>query len=356
LELLEGKMDMKSSSRKIAVIGILFLGLIGVMAQSGKAGPPDKITVKLGTLAPKDSSFEMVLKDMSQKWRDASGGSINLVIYPDGTQGGETEMVQKMRAGSLNAGMLTVVGLSNIEKSVGGLSFLPLTFHSWSEYDYVLGKIGPKLEKMLLDKGYILLFWGDAGWVHYFSKMPALRPDDLKPMKLFTWAGDAFQVDVMKSLGYNPVPLETADILPSLRTGMIDAIPLPSTQALAGQIYSIAKNMLNLNWSVLSGGTVIKKDLWDKISPDLQKKLMDAAAMAGTKMRAASRKEDEDAVKAMQAKGLKVNVASPQVEQEWYKLTSVVYPKIRGKMVPDAIFDEIQRLVGEFRASHGAGK
>jgi TRAP-type C4-dicarboxylate transport system substrate-binding protein len=349
-------MEMKSSCAKIAVIGMLFLGLIGAIARPGKAGPADKITVKLGTLAPKGSSFEMALKEMGQKWRDASGGSINLVIYPDGTQGGETEMVQKMRSNSLGAGMLTVVGLSNIEKSVGGLSFLPLTFRSWSEYDYVLGKIGPKLEKMLLDKGFVVLFWGDAGWLHYFSKAPVLFPGDLKSMKLFTWAGDAFQVDVMKSLGYNPIPLETADILPSLRTGMIDAISLPSTQALAGQIYSIANNMLSLNWSVLSGGTIIKKELWNKISPDMQKKLMEAAAAAGAKMRDASRKEDECAIKAMQAKGLKVNVATPQVEQEWYKLTSVVYPKIRGKMVPDAIFDEVQQLVREFRASHGAGK
>jgi TRAP-type transport system periplasmic protein len=349
-------MDMKHFIRKIAVIGILFLGFTGVMARFGMAGSSGEITVKLGTLAPSGSSFHMALVEMGQKWRTISGGSVKLTIYADGTQGGEAEMVQKMRAGSLNAGMLTVVGLSDIEKAVGGLSFLPLTFRSWAEYDYVLGKIGSRLEKMLLDKGFVVLFWGDAGWLHYFSKTPVLRPDDLKPLKIFTWAGDAFQVDVMKSLGYNPIPLETADILPSLRTGMINAISIPATQALAGQIYSVAKNMLNLKWSILSGGTVIKKDVWNKISPDIQKKLMDAATAAGAKMSAASRKEDEDAIKAMQAKGLKVNIATPQDEKEWYKLTSIVYPKIRGKMVPDDIFDEIQRLVGEFRASHGAGK
>jgi TRAP-type transport system periplasmic protein len=340
---------MKSSCGKIAVVALALAGL-------AHAGSSDSITVKLGTLAPRGSSFEMALKEMGQKWRDISGGRINLVIYPDGTQGGESEMVQKMRAGSLSAGMLTVVGLSTIEKSVGGLSYLPLTFHKWAEYDYVLDKIGPKLEKMMLDKGFVVLFWGDAGWLHFFSRSPALRPDDLKPMKLFTWAGDAFQVDVMKSLGYNPVPLETADILPSFRTGMIDAISLPSTQALAGQIYPIAKNMLSLKWSVLSGATIVKKDVWDKIPPDIQKKLKDAATEAGARMRDSSRKEDDDAIKAMQAKGLKVNVATPQVEEEWYKLTSVVYPKIRGKMVPADIFDEVQRLVGEYRASHGAGK
>ena len=121
-------------------------------------------------------------------------------------------------------------------------------------------------------------------------------------MKLFTWAGNSFQVDLMKSLGYNPVPLETQDILPSLRTGMINAIPLPSSQALMGQIYTVAKNMLGLKLGRVTGGTVIRKDVWDKFAPDIQKKLMDAAVIAGAKMRVASRKEDEDAVKAMQGR------------------------------------------------------
>jgi len=347
---------MKSAGIKVAMIGILVLGLTGAISRPVAARAPQVITVKLGTLAPSGSSYHVALQEMSQKWRDASGGTIKVIIFPDGQQGGETDMVRMMRGNILTAGMLTVVGLSDIEKSVGGLSFLPLTFRSWAEYDYVLGKIGPRLEKMLLDKGFVVLFWGDAGWVHYFSKTPALHPDDLKSMKLFTWAGNSFQVDLMKSLGYNPIPLETADILPSLRTNMINAIPLPSSQALMGQIYTVANNMLSLNWAVLSGASVIKKDVWDKIAPDLQKKLMDAAAVAGTKMRAASRKEDEDAVKALQAKGLKVNVATPQIEEEWRKLTSILYPQIKGKMVPADIFDEVQKLVGEYRAAKGAGK
>lgn len=347
---------MKNMAARIAMIGVLGLGLIGIGGRQGEGHAAGTITVKLGTLAPSGSSYHNALIEMGQKWRDATGGSVRLIVYPDGTQGGEADMVRLMRGNILSAGMLTVVGLSDIEKSVGGLSFLPLTFRSWPEYDYVLGKIAPKLEKMLLDKGFVVLYWGDAGWVHYFSKTPVLHPDDLKSMKLFTWAGNAFQVDLMKSLGYNPVPLETADILPSLRTGMINAIPLPSNQALLGQIYTVANNMLSLNWAVLSGATVIRKDTWDKIEPDVQKKLLEAASAAGVKMRAASRQQDEDAVKAMQAKGLKVNVATPQIEEEWRKLTAVLYPQIKGRMVPADIFDEVQRLVAEYRSSKGAAK
>jgi TRAP-type C4-dicarboxylate transport system substrate-binding protein len=297
----------------------------------------------------------MALLEMRQKWIDATGGNLRLTIYPDGVQGGEADMVRKMRAGLLNAGMLTVVGLYDIERSVGGLSYLPLTFRSWDEYDYVLGKLAPRLEKMLLDRGFVVLFWGDAGIVRFFSKTPGTHPDDFKQMKMFVWAGNDFQVDMMKSLGYNPIPLETADILPGLRTGMITAIPIPPQQALGGQIYTVAGNMLSLNWAVLSGATVIKKEIWEKIDPDVQKKLLEAASVAGAKMRAASRKEDEDSIAAMQKKGLQVNPLTPQVEEEWQELTKFLYTQIRGKLVPADLFDEVLRLSGEYRANQKGG-
>jgi TRAP-type C4-dicarboxylate transport system substrate-binding protein len=349
---------MKITAAKIAVIGILTLGVSWAAGMPGEVRAADVVVnVKLGTLAPSGSSYHTALLEMGQKWRDATGNNVKLTIYPDGTQGGEADMVRMMRAGVLNAGMLTVVGLYDIEPSVGGLSYLPLTFRSWDEYDYVVGKLTPRLEKMLLDKGFVVLFWGDAGIVRFFSKTPGTHPDDFKKMKMFTWAGNAFQVDMMKSLGYNPIPLETADILPGLRTGLITAIPMAPQLALMGQVYTVAVNMLNLKWSMLSGAAVIKKDTWDKIAPEAQSKLRAAAIAAGTKMRAASRKEDEDSIAAMQTKGLKVNPATPQVEEEWQKLTEVLYPQIRGKMVPADIFDEVQKLSKEYRANQkGAGK
>lgn len=347
---------MKKAAVRLAAIGFMVLGIVGTGGQVHAIRAAGAITVKLGTLAPSGSSYHNALLEMAQKWRDVTSGNLLLKIYPDGAQGGEADMVRLMRGNILNAGMLTVVGLSDIEKSVGGLSYLPLTFRSWDEFDYVLSKVGPRLEKMLRDKGFIVLFWGDAGWVRFFSKTPVLRPDDLKSAKLFTWAGNAFQVDLMKSLGYNPVPLETADILISLRNGMITAIPLPAYQALLGQIYTVASNMLSLKWAAFAGATVIRKDIWDKLEPEVQKELLEAASLAGAKMRAASRKEDEDAIKSMQAKGLKVNTATPQIEEEWRKLTAIIYPQIRGNMVPADIFDEVQRLVGEYRNSKGTGR
>ena len=346
---------MKGFAVRVVIIGVVALCAYGFLGHYGEAGAADNVHIRLGTIAPSGSSFHTALIEMGQKWRDMSGGSVKLTIYPDSTQGGEADMVRMMRAGILTAGLFTVVGLSEIDPSVGGLSFLPLTFRSWAEYDYVVEKLSPRLEKLLLDKGFVVLFWGDAGWVRFFSKTTAIRPDDFKQFKIFVWAGNAHQVDLMKALGYHPVPSEPADILTGLRTDLINAIPLPPSQAMLSQSYTVAKNMLDLKWTVLSGAAIVRKDTWDKISPDLQKQLRNAATAAGAKIRASDRKEDEASIAAMQKKGLVVNPVTPQAEEEWQRLTKIIYPEIRGKVVPVDIFDEVQRLVAEYRAK-GAGK
>ncbi len=346
---------MKRKRGLTAIIGLLVLGVFLITSAPDDSGAMDPVPIRLGTLAPTGSSFHTALVEMGQKWRNASGGAVKLTIYPDGTQGGEADMVRMMRAGILTAGMFTVVGLSEIDSSVGCLSFLPLTFNSWEEYDYILEKMAPKLERLLLEKGFVVLFWGDAGWVRFFSKTPAIHPDDFKQLKIFTWAGDSYQVDLMKALGYHPVPLETASILPGLRTNLIHAIPLPPSQALQGQCYTAAPNMLALKWSVLSGGAIIRKETWDKIPAEVQKQLREAAAVAGSKIRASDRKEDEESIAAMQKKGLAVHPVTPQIEEEWRQLTRIIYPQLRGKKVPADIFDEVQRLVSEYRAK-GTGK
>jgi hypothetical protein len=69
------------------------------------------------------------------------------------------------------------------------------------ELDYVRQRIGPKLERRLEQKGFKLLHWADAGWVHTFSEDPVRTPEDLRKMKLFTTAGDEETVKLYQESG-----------------------------------------------------------------------------------------------------------------------------------------------------------
>ena len=288
--------------------------------------------------------------EVGEAWRAAQGGAAKYVVYPDGSQGGEAEMARRMRIGQLQGALLSVVGLREIEPSITALQNLPLLFRSWEELDYVREKMRPAMEKKFLDKGFVVLGWGDAGWVRFFSKDAAVRPDDYKRMKFFAWGSELEQQAIMKSLGYTPVPLETADILPSIQTGMINVVPSTPYFALASQVYSTAPHMLEINWAPIVGALVVTTKAWDAMTPVAQQALRTAGEKAGLNMRLQARREVDEAVDAMKKRGLIVHKPNAAEMQEWNALAESLYPRIRGTMVPADTFDEVFKQVKAYRA------
>ncbi len=305
--------------------------------------------LRMGTLAPKNSLYHRQLMGLGEAWRKAQGGG-KYLVYPDGSQGGETDMVRRMRIGQLQGALMSVTGLREIEPSIAALQAMPLMFRSWDEVDYVREKMRPAMEQKFLAQGFVVLAWGDAGWVRFFSKKPARHPDDYKPMKFFAWGGEAEQQEIMKRLGYTPVPLETADILPAIQTGMIDAVPSTPYFALATQIYNTAGNMLDLNWAPIVGALIVTKKAWDAMTPATQQAVREAGAKAGGEIRAQARKEVDEAVAAMQKRGLAVNRPDAAQMQAWNALAERLHPQIRGSMVPAATFDEVVGHLKDYRA------
>lgn len=328
---------------------MLALAFASVVA-SGATRP---VRINLGTLAPRGSSYHQALQQMAESWRKSSDGAIRLVIYTDGSQGSEADMVRLMRVGTLQAGLLTVAGLSSIEPAVTGLQNMPLVFRSFDELDHVISVMKPKLEQRLRAHGFETLFWVDSGWVRFFSTDAAITPSDFARHKLFVWA-DPKQVEIMRAIGQNPVPLESNDIPAALQTGLITALPAPPIFALATQIDRKAGHMLRLNYAPLIGAAVVTSETWDRIPRDKQDEIREAAQVAGQTIRERSRKESADAVNAMAARGLVVHEVTPEALTEWEAAVSKVYPMIRGSLVPADVFDEVMALVHEYRAAKAA--
>jgi TRAP-type C4-dicarboxylate transport system substrate-binding protein len=348
---------VKSRTRREFLSAALAAGLGGALAAHDRAfGADSAVRVRLGTLAPKGSSYVKHLQAMGERWRQAPGGGVLLTIYPDGTMGSESDMVRRMRLGQLQAGMLTAVGLGEIELAVTGLQNLPMMFRSLEEVDYIGEKLQPMLEKRLEEKGFVVLFWGDSGWVRFFSKQPIIRPDDLRKAKLFVWTRSATDIDTYRSMGVNPVPLETVDILPSLQTGLINAVPLPPSIALASQVDRAAPHMLDLAYAPLVGAAVIAKKTWDAIPSEGRDALRKAAAEAGKLIKADGRRESVESVEAMRKRGLQVHTPTPDIEAEWRRAIEAAYPTVRGAIVPPDIFDEVVKQLQAYRAARGGDK
>ena len=305
--------------------------------------------IKLGTLVPQGTSYHRILLDMGEKWRQAPDGGVTTVVYAGGSLGGEEDLVRRMRIGQIQAAMLTVAGLGEIDPGINALQEIPMVYRSLDEADYVREKLQPALEKRMMDKGFVVLFWGDVGWVRFFSKEAAYAPRDFLRMKLFVGSGDNDQIELMKATGYQIVPLEWSDVLTSLQTGLVDVVPTVPFHALASQFFGSTRHMLEVNWVPLVGACVITKKAWDSMSPAKQAFMLKTAIESGKQMESNSRKENDLAVEAMQKRGLQVHPVPAALEAQWRQFAESVYPKIRGHMVPADTFDEVQRLLADYR-------
>jgi len=334
------------------------LVMAAAVGWAAMAAPPAEAqtqTIRLTTLAPRGSSYHRALQSLGETWQQISNGRVRLIIYPGGIQGGEPAMVERMAINQSQAAMLTADGLKAIEPAVAGLQLMPMMFRNFDEVDYIGEQLHPKLEQLMLDRGYVVLGWADAGWVRFFSRNPVVHPDDLRHQKLFTTAGSPETEQVYSAAGFNSVPLEPTDILTGLQTGLIDAVPIIPFYALATRLYGPAPYMLELNWAPLVGALVVKRQTWEAIPEAFRARMLDAAHQAADEIKTAGRREADAAVETMRTQwNLRVTPVPPggEIEAEWRRAAEAAYPRIRGSMVPADIFDEVQRLLTEYRASH----
>ena len=314
------------------------------------AGP---ITIKMATLIPEGSSWHQILKESADRWNKISNGQVRVVIYAGGTQGDDPDLVRKLRLGTLNAALLSSIGVGEIEKAVWALS-IPMAYTDYDEMYYVHERLRPKLEASMESKGLVVLNWEDAGWGHFFSQKPVATPDDMRAQKLFVWAGDAKSIEIWRSAGFNAVPLPGTELATALQTGLVNAFTSPPQVAVITRSYENAKNMTNLNWGVLLGALVINKPVWERIPEDIRPKLLAESRETGLRMQKEVREAAAADIAAMKKRGLHVVEVDAKTRDLWRTAVEPTYAKLRNEFMPPWAFDEAMKYRDEYRKQHSA--
>ena len=313
----------------------LLVTLLAALAASARAEP---VTIKLGTLAPQGSTWHDLLREMGQRWEEASGGQVKLRIYAGGTQGSEGDMVRKLSVGQLQAAAISNVGMHDILAEPQGLS-VPFIFEDERQMQCAFKKVRPRIEQVLQERGLVPVQWSTIGAIHLFCDRPRRTPAEAADAKIWAWEGDPKSVEAFRLAGLKPVVLSSADIVPSLQTGMIDCVPSVPLYMLTARLYEKASCMMDTAWAYMVGATLVRKDAWEKVPADLRPKLLAIAQELGEKIDAEVRRLNDDAVAAMQKQGLKI-VASDAAA--WRAAMDKTIPVLRGGVVPAAFFDQVR--------------
>ena len=336
-----------NARRLLHIPRILSLALVGSLVA---AAADARTVIKMASLVPDASVWGKILKDMGADWQEETDGEVSLRLYGGGVAGNEADVVRKMRVGQLHAAALSVAGLTDIDEGFE-IFEIPMFFESYDELFHVLAKTRPLLEKRLESKGYLMLNWGQGGWVHIFSKKPVRSVDDLRRLKIFSVANNEGMLQLWRRNGFQPVSLAVTDMLTGLQTGMIDAMPTTPLAALSLQWFRQTPYMQDLGLAPLVGATVITRRAWQKLSPAHQKKLLSAAQRTEKRLQEEIPDQDRRAVEQMTRHNMQVIEVTAEQEREWRKTAEEFIEFKLGSMQAKDLLELARKERDAFRAS-----
>ncbi len=306
--------------------------------------------IKTAVVTPEGSTWVKVLRQMATEVKTQTGGAVDFTIYAGGVSGDEADVLRKMQVNRIHAAGLSGVGLGIILPQVRVLE-APLLFKTDSEIDAVREQIFDYFAQAFLKKGYVLLGFTEGGWVYLFSQQDLGREETLKSAKMWVWKGDQVAETLLQNFGVRTTPLHIAEVNTGLETHMIDSFYAPPLAAIAFQWHTRVQYLLDFPLADSTAGLLMTRRAFEALSAEHQAVLKQSAGKYCRQLVALTRKENRDALAVLQSQGLNfVQPTDAQVSAFQTDARKTYAQSIPG-LYPQVLFDRIQAILGQLRAT-----
>jgi len=327
---------------------MLFAGLMAAAAPAGAADIQTR-NIKVGIGLTADHPQGQAVTKFGELVSQKSDGKIKVKLFAGGLLGNDVSMVSSLQGGTQEMTIpdtSTLVGISGLKEF--GLINLPFVLNSSQEADELLdGPWGQKLMAKLPEKGLVGLgFWENGFRQISNNRHPINKAEDISGLKLRVIQNPLF-IDTFKALGANALPMPFPEVYTALETGTVDGQENPLATLIASKFYEVQKHTVISNHIYSVWAFLISKKFWDKLSPDEQKILTEAANEATAFERKTIRAFDATALEEIKAKGVQVTTLSDEETAKLRELTkpvSVKYTQEFGEAGAKEMMAELEKI------------
>ncbi|WP_137129239.1 TRAP transporter substrate-binding protein [Rhizobium sp. FY34] len=289
------------------------LGLaLGVAMGTAITAHAQEITLRSADIHPDGYPTVEAVKFMGQLISERTNGRIKVQVMPSAVLGSEKDTIEQTRFGVIDLNRVNAAPFNNLVKEtvVFGMPFLfRSTEHMHKTVD---GPIGDEVLAAFQPHGMIGLTYYDSGARSFYTtKKPIEKLADLKGMKIRVQQSDLW-ISMMQAFGANPTPMPMGEVYSSLETGVVDGAENNWPSYESARHFEVAKNYTLTEHSLNPEILVMSKISWDKLKPEDQKIIKQAAKESTVKMRelwVAREKTSEQKVRAAGVNVIKVDKA-----------------------------------------------
>jgi tripartite ATP-independent transporter DctP family solute receptor len=282
---------------------------VGIALAGAPAFAQQKTVIKLGwtTSDGAQDPYATGARAFKERVETASGGRIEVQLYPNRQLGDEKPMLEGMRLGTVDAGVITNAVIAQIEPTFQ-LNDLPFLYENEAQAQRVLdGPVGQKLAAKLEAKGIKLLGWMEGGFRNMINNVrPVEKPDDVKGVKYRVMQNPVF-IGMFSSLGGNAVPMAWGETFTAVQQGAIDGLEIPLAVIEQSKYAEVTKYLSITNHTYSAIPLLMAKRAFDKLPDDLKKVVIDSGVAATKAQREAAGEAAKEVVAKLEKAGMKVN-------------------------------------------------
>ncbi|SFO52910.1 tripartite ATP-independent transporter solute receptor, DctP family [Cohaesibacter marisflavi] len=298
-----------------------------------------EITLKSSDTHPDGYPTVEAVKYMGELLKERTDGRICVEVFHSAQLGEEKDSIEQTKFGVIDLNRVSTGPFNNIVEETKVVS-LPYIFKSVDHMHRVVdGPIGEDILKGFESEGFIGLTYYDGGARSFYNSVKPIKSiDDLKGMKIRVMQSDIF-VDMMSALGANATPLAYGEVYSSIQTGVIDGAENNWPSFESSGHFEVAPNYTLDQHLIVPEVLVMSKISWDKLSPEDQALVKQAAKDSTPKMRelwAAREKVSEEKVREAG-----VNVITEIDKQPFMDAMDSVYEK---HVTSDKLKDLVKRI------------
>jgi tripartite ATP-independent transporter DctP family solute receptor len=252
------------------------------------------------------------VKYMGDLIKQRTNGRYSVEVYHSAQLGEEKDTIEQTQTGVIDLNRVSMGPFNGIvpETSVPSL---PYMFRSVEQMRHVMdGPIGDDILKAFEAHGLVGLAFYDSGARSFYNtKKDITSIADLKGMKFRVIQSDVF-VDMVNALGANATPMAYGEVYSALQTGVIDGAENNWPSFESAKHYEVAKHYTMDEHQIVPEVLVMAKPSWDKLSPEDQAIVRQAAKDSVGKMRELWDAQEKKSRDIVEAAGVKVSEIDKQ--------------------------------------------
>ncbi len=295
--------------------------------------------LKLGHVGGPGSLFELSANEFARRANEKLGNKAKVVVFGSSQLGGDRELMQKLRLGTIELAIPSSVMSSEVDAF--GMFEMPYLVKNREHMKKIeAAVVWPSLAPLAEAKGYKLLAVWENGFRNITTNTrPIVKPEDMAGMKLRVPQGK-WRVKMFQTYGANPSPMALSEVFVALQTGVMDGQENPLTQIYSSKFQEVQKHLSMTGHVYTPAYLVAGKNKFAALPAEVQTILGQVARETQAYVYQQAAQLDDDLLAKIKAAGVKVNepdkdafiVASKGVYEEFAKEVPA-----GGKLVEQAI-------------------